>query len=914
MCGILYGMYGLQLYPSRHENSYSTAAQIVNRLRQDSDTLLFYDAADPRYDGGQIPYDAAHRHFDGYLGSLWPANISPAGYEPTTDLSVTLVDGETDHLQSDLTTTPSGDFDVRLKCAAADWQSAGANYLVSQWTSTGSQRAVTLYRSGSSLAMLYSINGSGSEAALAVSATSGLTDGETYWLRWVFTSATATLEAFTSVDGVSWTSHGTDTNAAAHTLFDSSSGWEVCGLNGAQNITTDTTVYAVEVIDGSTTIIDLDFTRDAKAGETASVTDLLGNVWTFNGSLTVTDENGLTPNTKALRLPGTSGNYVSTPDTAALDITGDIDIRCRVALDDWTPAAAVALAGKWNTTTFERAYLLQMLSTGVLRLTWSTDGTFGTVVTVDSSVAVSVSDGEPIWVRATLDVSTGNVNFYTSSDGASWTQLGAADQGGAGATSIDSNTALFTIGARQNDGSADNISGLIYAVEVYDGIAGTIVLDVDFDRDAGLYDTSFTGNDGLTYTVNQSAATTNDPLVFGAGANVDYSFTGTKYVYLPGTSGNYLSTPDNAKYDITTAFEAVLRIGLDDDGATILSQYSALAGWEVYVGASGTIRFSWWDGAAQNNEDSNDTISYTLGDVFWLKVTFNPDDGGGNRVTEFYTADDQATEPTSWAQLGTSVTTAGTATVSASAAPVYLGRRGSGGQDYEGLLYACRVDVDSTTVIDLDVNRDTIAADHSTITDAQGNVWTVNRSAAPSFQATIIDRPLWLFGADTYIEVPNSSDWHIAAGAGFSAVAAYRAPANQTGFCRIMACRETGAGEGWFLAETDSTGSAGDVVAQIEDDGGTNDSTTSSPVNTTPGEVVVASIVVRSSEVAARANGTEGADANRNVDVSEPTDPLRIGSRSDNTANETTGPIHFAAVFGRALTEKELRALEIIYG
>ena len=38
-------------------------------------------------------------------------------------------------------------------------------------------------------------------------------------------------------------------------------------------------------------------------------------------------------------LPGVSGNYLSVPDEAALDITGDIDIRVQVAMDDWTPAA-----------------------------------------------------------------------------------------------------------------------------------------------------------------------------------------------------------------------------------------------------------------------------------------------------------------------------------------------------------------------------------------------------------------------------------------------------------------------------------------------------------------------------------------------------------------------------------------------
>lgn len=902
-------MYGLQLYPLRNENSYSTASQIVNRLRQDSDTLLFYDAADPRYDGGQIPFDAAYRHFDGYLGSLWPAHIAPAGYEPTTDLSVTVVDGEADHLQSDLTTTPSGDFDVRLKCSAANWESAGANYLVSQWTSTGSQRAVTLYRSGASLAMLYSINGSGSEAALAVpSSTSGLTDGETYWLRWVFTSATATLEVFTSVDGVSWTSHGTDTNAAAHTLFDSSSGWEVCGLNGAQNITTDTTVYAVEVIDGSTTIIDLDFTRDAKAGETSSVTDLTGNVWTFNGSLTVTDENGLTPDTKALRLPGTTGNYVSTPDTAALDITGSIDIRVHFTKDDIASGANQAVVSKWLATGNQRSWLVYLTSTGVPGLIWYTDGgsTPAGQVTATAALTTVYADGDPMHLRVTLDTTTGNVNFYT---GSSYTdQLGTADQGGAGATSIFSGTAEVSIGGTS---TAATSAGLFFAVEVYDGIAGTLVLDVDFDRDAGLYDTSFTGNDGLTYTVNQSAATTNDPLVFGAGANADYSFTGTKYVWSPGTSGNYLSTPDAAALDITGDIDLRIHCALDDwtpaSNQGLIRKRGSAPQYAYYLRINATTGYPQlrWsaDGTAETTVDADAAVSGVAanGQPIWLRATLDVSTGNVN----FYTS----TDGSSWTQLGTADRGGGGATsISNSNAELQI----MGLDTSEpAVVYAVQVydGIGGTKVIDLDVNRDTIAADHSTITDAEGNVWTVNRSAAPSFQTTVIDRPLWLFGADTWIDLPSSADWGFADGGEKTIIAAVRANTTIPDYSRLIDSRGTGGGAGIRLGVTTSD----NWQASFADDAAVEASGDSNTAHTTPG-VTVASGILTATEVSTRCNGTPDSPNSRGAMAAHTGNALRIGAENDSAGDEYTGGLWFAAVFDRALTEKELRALEIIYG
>ena len=41
-------------------------------------------------------------------------------------------------------------------------------------------------------------------------------------------------------------------------------------------------------------------------------------------------------------LPGVAGNNLTAPDDNSLDITGDIDVRAQIAMDDWTPGAARA--------------------------------------------------------------------------------------------------------------------------------------------------------------------------------------------------------------------------------------------------------------------------------------------------------------------------------------------------------------------------------------------------------------------------------------------------------------------------------------------------------------------------------------------------------------------------------------------
>ena len=52
--------------------------------------------------------------------------------------------------------------------------------------------------------------------------------------------------------------------------------------------------------------------------------------------------------TPSLYLPGIGANYASTPNATPLQITGDIDVRVKVALDDWTPAVSNTLIAKMS--------------------------------------------------------------------------------------------------------------------------------------------------------------------------------------------------------------------------------------------------------------------------------------------------------------------------------------------------------------------------------------------------------------------------------------------------------------------------------------------------------------------------------------------------------------------------------------
>lgn len=263
---------------------------------------------------------------------------------------------------------------------------------------------------------------------------------------------------------------------------------------------------------------DLDVATGALAGSTVAVTFdsggvlhrkvLTGNSTALDTSQETFEVKGLsvTQPTKlplsALYLPGTSGNYVSTPDAAGLDVTGDIDIRIKAALDDWTPAANTALVAKYIFGTNNRSYQLRVNTTGTLSLVWSTDGTSGTVVTATSTVAPTVNDGEFLWVRATLDVDNGasgkDVKFYTSTDGWVWTQLGTTVTT-AGTTSIFASTAPLEVGASEN-GTNTLLAGKVARWTVLSGIEGTPVASGDTTTP----DDTFRDGQGNLWTVNGS--------------------------------------------------------------------------------------------------------------------------------------------------------------------------------------------------------------------------------------------------------------------------------------------------------------------------------------------------------------------------------------------------------------------------
>ena len=181
-----------------------------------------------------------------------------------------------------------------------------------------------------------------------------------------------------------------------------------------------------------------------------------------------------------LVLPSGGSDVISTPDSASMSITGDLEVRV-----DSTTARIMRqnfyLASKWRAGS-QKSWLLECDITGRIRWWWSADGS--TNLSATSTVSLD-SPSERIAVRVTHDVDDGAggnvVRFWIarSMDGP-WTELGDPVVG-SGTTAVYDSTAPVEIGGVTNT-TFMNPRGMLHGWQIWSGLAtagGTLVSGVD---------------------------------------------------------------------------------------------------------------------------------------------------------------------------------------------------------------------------------------------------------------------------------------------------------------------------------------------------------------------------------------------------------------------------------------------------
>lgn len=204
-----------------------------------------------------------------------------------------------------------------------------------------------------------------------------------------------------------------------------------------------------------------------------------------------------------LELDGDTSGTVSTPHVAALNITGDIDVRVEVDSDLTDTATAQTLIGKWGELTADRSWNLRYFNSLII-FSWLD----GAATIQNAFISTGLFGGAAL--RVTLDVDNGasgfTARFYQadSIDGP-WSQF-SNDLIGAATTSLQATTSALTIGPTDSTTNPPRqpFTGNATRFQVRSGIDGTLVADADF---RGLADgaTGFTDSVGRVWTVNGTA-------------------------------------------------------------------------------------------------------------------------------------------------------------------------------------------------------------------------------------------------------------------------------------------------------------------------------------------------------------------------------------------------------------------------
>jgi len=201
----------------------------------------------------------------------------------------------------------------------------------------------------------------------------------------------------------------------------------------------------------------------------------------------------------SLALDGT-GDYATTPDSAAISLTAGFKMVMRVQMPDWTPASERGVFCK-NNSSSQRSFSQNLLSTGRLRVQSSTDGS--AVTSTDMTVAPPFVNGSTYWTQVTFNPNNGANRVATfeyapdqDAEPVSWTLMETVI--GATTTIFDGTLAL-AVGAFSTGGSP--ITGTVHRA-ILRTLAGVTVADFHPGDAASSSATSWSARaTGETWTV-----------------------------------------------------------------------------------------------------------------------------------------------------------------------------------------------------------------------------------------------------------------------------------------------------------------------------------------------------------------------------------------------------------------------------
>lgn len=644
-----------------------------------------------------------------------------------------------------------GDITIDAEVALDNWLPAATTNLVGKADATSGYRLCILSTGeirltwGNGAAQLNRTSTAPIPPASAV-------NGQRLWIRAsmeVDSIAAHDVRFYYSTDGVNWTKLGATISTAGATVIAVNAQELQLGANNNAELLAGR-VYRARIYNGyydgsffgsSVPVLDVNF-----AGQKD------GTPWfneTTGKRVTIVPKRAAVINSRYYS-PGAIGQYVVTPYNPALAIIGDFECEAQITPDlFYTDTVNRTIAGSYSGVAATTSFLFQKTNGGGLLCYFSVGG----VVAVRNNG--SILPNGVTWVKVNRNATTGVTTFYytttASRPGADdWVQLGASIAGAAGA--LNAPVADLKIGAWGGGGS-DPFLGTMGRVLIKDGIDGITVLDFDpsYWRDGEGY---FPKNDGigkyLKVVSDTTGTDTNDPTFL--------LYDGEKYVYLPGgTAGNVVAAPF-ANYPIgQRTFDLAAKVRFDNPAS--LSSDGIFGGESTFQqfrrNTNDTLQMVVLrngDAAGLSPSSSGATltsIGYMTGMWIWVRVVYSMFTGAGTYYYSFET-DKKDAALVNWQILGPAV--AGNTVDSTSIiSGLGVGAGNSVGTSaiLTGGIKQAKAIIDGITVIDVDY---TLAIEpYATLVDRVGTVHTFNRSAAGK-KLAVVDRPMFLFGADDYME------------------------------------------------------------------------------------------------------------------------------------------------------------------
>jgi hypothetical protein len=192
-------------------------------------------------------------------------------------------------------------------------------------------------------------------------------------------------------------------------------------------------------------------------------------------------------------------NYCSTSITVLSSTTTDFEIKAQINLQNYSSndysIVGQYLAGNNN--------FLLYIRNGILEIYFVVAGTG---YNYNSTVAVGFTNNTDGYIKVTRDSATGAVKYYISTDGSTYTQLGATVSGVNGAITPPT-TAALEVGMYANINGA--FQGKIYRVTISNTIGGEPVVDFNPNQyNAATSQTQWTSSTGEIWSIQTGTATT----------------------------------------------------------------------------------------------------------------------------------------------------------------------------------------------------------------------------------------------------------------------------------------------------------------------------------------------------------------------------------------------------------------------